>query len=265
VAAPVSTVRAFSATLYLILALRLQNIADSLKTENLRSVFMRRQNIQTGLLVGFCIWGLLYVRNATAEDAVSAVRRSSVVAEEQAAEARAQAERARTLAEQAEQQAAAAEARAARARRHAATTRLEDKAEQELAELNARQTERGLVLTLGDVLFAPDQAELTTEAMRKLYPLVTLLKEHPKRSIRIAGYTDSRGLESYNLDLSQRRADAVRDFLIENGVAPSRIVARGYGEAAPVASNTTSIGRRENRRVEVLVPREGARRYTRAR
>jgi outer membrane protein OmpA-like peptidoglycan-associated protein len=131
--------------------------------------------------------------------------------------------------------------------------------ERELAELKARETEQGLVLTLGDVLFAPNHSELTTAARRKLAPFVTILKEQPQRSIRIAGYTDSSGPESDNLDLSQRRADAVRDFFVENGISPTRITARGYGEADSVGSNATVVGRRENRRVEVLVPREGRR------
>jgi outer membrane protein OmpA-like peptidoglycan-associated protein len=95
--------------------------------------------------------------------------------------------------------------------------------------------------------------------MRKLYPLSTLLKDRPRSTIYIEGYTDSSGPESYNLDLSQRRADAVRDFLIDSGISPNRIVTRGYGEADPVAANDTIAGRRENRRVEVIVPREGKR------
>lgn len=133
------------------------------------------------------------------------------------------------------------------------------RAEQELAELKAQETERGLVLTLGDVLFAPDEATLTPDALRKLDPLVALLKAQPKRHIRIAGYADSRGAESPNLDLSQRRADAVRDVLVAGGISPDRITARGYGEANPVESNITAAGRKENRRVEVLVLREGKR------
>jgi outer membrane protein OmpA-like peptidoglycan-associated protein len=133
------------------------------------------------------------------------------------------------------------------------------RAEQELAELKAQETARGLVLTLGDVLFAPDEATLTPDAVRKLDPLVALLKAHPKRHIRIAGYADSRGAESPNLELSQRRADAVRDVLVAGGVSPARITARGYGEASPVGSNVTAAGRKENRRVEVLVLREGKR------
>jgi outer membrane protein OmpA-like peptidoglycan-associated protein len=131
------------------------------------------------------------------------------------------------------------------------------RAEQELADLKAQETERGLVLTLGDVLFAPDKATLTPDALRKLDPLVALLKAQPKRHIRISGYADSRGAESPNLDLSQRRADAVRDVLVAGGISPDRITARGYGEANPVESNITAAGRKENRRVEVLVLRAG--------
>jgi outer membrane protein OmpA-like peptidoglycan-associated protein len=226
---------------------------------------MRRQGIQAGITLTFFLCGLLFAHEATAEDAVSATRRAAAsAAEEEAALAREHAESARKFAERAEQRAAIAEALAERARRRSTATRLAEE-ERELAELQARETDRGLVLTLGDVLFAPDQAKLTEDAMRKLYPLVPLLKEQPKRTIRIAGYTDSQGPAAYNLDLSQRRADAVRDFLIEHGIAASRIVARGYGEADPVASNATVSGRRENRRVEVLVPRVGARVTTRAR
>jgi OmpA-OmpF porin, OOP family len=183
---------------------------------------------------------------------------SATLAEERAAAAREQADRAREHAERAAREAAIAEEHAVRAGQRSSTARLKE-LERELADLKARETARGLVLTLGDVQFAPGQATLTAAAMRQLSPLVTLLKEQPKRNIRIAGYTDSSGTESSNLDLSQRRADAVRDFLMENGISPNRIVARGYGEADPVASNTTVAGRRENRRVEVLVPRAGKR------
>src|SRR5262249_83029 len=91
------------------------------------------------------------------------------------------------------------------------------------------------------------------------YPLVALLKENPKRSILIEGYTDSSGAESYNRDLSERRASAVRDFLVSAGINPERITARGYGEDNPVASNATEAGRKEKRRVEVIVLRNGDR------
>src|SRR5262249_42354410 len=118
-----------------------------------------------------------------------------------------------------------------------------------------RETERGLVLTLGDILFGSGQATLTPGAMRRLQPLVTVLRAHPERQVTIEGYTDSIGSESYNLGLSQRRAEAVRDFLMQNGVDASRIIAHGYGASAPVAPNTTEAGRQQNRRVEVIIGR----------
>jgi outer membrane protein OmpA-like peptidoglycan-associated protein len=124
---------------------------------------------------------------------------------------------------------------------------------QELANLKARETNRGLVLTLGDVLFDVNQATLTPGAMNNLSTLVTFLKEHPERHVTIEGYTDSAGSEAYNLELSQRRAEAVRHFLIQSGIEVSRLRATGYGEASPIAPNTTSAGRLQNRRVEVVI------------
>jgi OmpA-OmpF porin, OOP family len=207
---------------------------------------MRRRHILVGLTTCFFTVGVVPVAYGKAESATSA--------QEHAAAAREQAALARESAERAAQEAALAEQQAARAGQKSTAARRAE-LERELAELKARETEHGLVLTLGDVLFTPNQSEPTPAAMRKLSPFVTILKDQPQRSIRIEGYTDSRGTESYNLDLSQRRADAVRDFLIDNGISPRRITARGYGEAVPVASNTTIAGRQENRRVEVIVPR----------
>jgi len=177
-------------------------------------------------------------------------------AETKAAVAKEKAEAAREAAEQAEKEAVSAQEKAAHEKQKATADRVMD-LERELAEFKAQETERGLVLILGDVQFAPNHENLTAEAMRKLYPLVTILKEQPKRHLRIEGHTDSSGERSYNLDLSQRRADAVRDFLIENGIRAERITARGYGEEKAVASNATAEGRRENRRVEVIVPKAG--------
>ena len=206
---------------------------------------MRRRYILIGITMYFFA-GVLPVGYGKAESAALAEEHAAA-AREQAALARENAERAALAATVAEKQAVWADQRSTSARRA--------ELERELADLKARETAHGLVLTLGDVLFAPDQSEPTTAAMRKLAPLVTILKDQPQRSIRIEGYTDSRGPESYNLDLSQRRADAVRDFLIDNGISPRRITARGYGEAVSVASNTTLAGRQENRRVEVIVSR----------
>jgi outer membrane protein OmpA-like peptidoglycan-associated protein len=151
------------------------------------------------------------------------------------------------------------QAELAREQARTATARAQS-LEQELAALKAKDTERGLVMTLQEnVLFEYNKAELKPGAMRNLYPLVTFLNEHPNRTLLIEGYTDSTGSDSYNLDLSQRRADAVRNFLVINGISPDRIMARGYGETYPVATNATEAGRLQNRRVEVVIAHEGQR------
>jgi OmpA-OmpF porin, OOP family len=204
------------------------------------------------LACGFSAIGVTYAEN----DARSTQKNDVIPAETKAAVAKEKAEAARKAAEQAEKEAAAAQGKAAKEKQKATAERVGE-LERELADFKAQDTERGLVLILGDVQFAPEHEKLTAEAMRKLYPLVTMLKEQPKRDIRIEGHTDSSGEKSYNLDLSQRRADAVRDFLIENGIGAERITARGEGEEKAVASNATAEGRRENRRVEVIVPRAG--------
>jgi len=181
------------------------------------------------------------------------------VAEEKAAIAREEADVARDSQAVEDRKGLLEERKAALARReNGATDRMSPaQVDQELADLHAAETDRGLVLTLNDVVFETDQAKLTADTMRKLYSLVTLLKEHPRRQIFIEGYTDSSGSDSYNLPLSQARADAVRDFLVSAGINPERITARGYGEANPIAANTNDTGRRENRRVEIVVTREG--------
>jgi outer membrane protein OmpA-like peptidoglycan-associated protein len=123
----------------------------------------------------------------------------------------------------------------------------------ELDALKATPTPRGLVMTLGDVLFDTGRAELKSGAGRKMDQLAQFLVEHPDRRVQIDGFTDSIGTDSYNEDLSQRRADAVKTSLINRGVQPSRIGTEGYGKAYPVANNTDSGGRQLNRRVEVVI------------
>jgi OmpA-OmpF porin, OOP family len=126
--------------------------------------------------------------------------------------------------------------------------------ETELAELRADRTERGLVVTLGDeVLFDVDQAELKPGGMQQLARVAEFLREHPDRKVLIEGHTDSTAPDTYNLALSQRRANAVEDFLITQGVEPTRISAIGYGEQLPIATNDTAAGRQANRRVEIVV------------
>jgi outer membrane protein OmpA-like peptidoglycan-associated protein len=123
----------------------------------------------------------------------------------------------------------------------------------EVDALKAKPTDRGLVLTLGDVLFDTGKAELNSGAARKLDQLAQFLTDHPDRRLQIDGFTDSVGTDSYNLDLSQRRADAVKMALLTRGIDPSRIGTQGYGKAFPVANNTDSGGRQLNRRVEVVI------------
>jgi outer membrane protein OmpA-like peptidoglycan-associated protein len=123
----------------------------------------------------------------------------------------------------------------------------------EVDQLKATPTPRGLVLTLGDVLFNTGQAELNPGAGRKMDQLAQFLTDHKDRRVQIDGFTDSVGTDSYNEDLSQRRADAVKAALISRGIDPSRIGTEGYGKAYPVANNTDSGGRQLNRRVEVVI------------
>jgi outer membrane protein OmpA-like peptidoglycan-associated protein len=123
----------------------------------------------------------------------------------------------------------------------------------ELDQLKATPTARGMVMTLGDVLFDTGRAELKSGASRKLDQLAQFLSEHPDRRVQIDGFTDSVGTDAYNEELSQRRADAVKSALISRGIEPSRIGSEGYGKAFPVASNTDSGGRQLNRRVEVVI------------
>lgn len=125
--------------------------------------------------------------------------------------------------------------------------------QRQIAELNAKQTERGLIVTLGDLLFETGRATLKGGAPENLNKLSAFLVKYPNRSVIIEGHTDSVGSESANFQLSQRRADAVKTFLLNQGVAGNRIVATGKGEGSPVADNETANGRQLNRRVEVII------------
>jgi len=124
-----------------------------------------------------------------------------------------------------------------------------------LAKLAAvKEEQRGLVITLsGSVLFASDQAVLLPEAQNRLGQVAAALLATKERNIVIEGHTDSRGSESHNIDLSQRRADSVRSYLISKGYEADRIQARGMGKATPIADNNSAEGRANNRRVEIVV------------
>ncbi len=119
--------------------------------------------------------------------------------------------------------------------------------------LRAKPTDRGLVLTLGDVMFMSGKADLKSGTQGNLNKLVAFLDKYPDRTAVIEGYTDSVGSEDYNQGLSERRADAVRAYLVGQGVASPRLTASGKGKSNPVASNDSASGRQENRRVEVVI------------
>jgi outer membrane protein OmpA-like peptidoglycan-associated protein len=123
----------------------------------------------------------------------------------------------------------------------------------EVDQLKATPTPRGLVLTLGDVLFDTGRSELNPGAGRKLDQLAQFLAEHKERRVQIDGFTDSVGPDAYNEELSRRRADAVKSALLVRGIDASRISTQGYGKAFPVANNSDSGGRQLNRRVEVVI------------
>jgi outer membrane protein OmpA-like peptidoglycan-associated protein len=125
--------------------------------------------------------------------------------------------------------------------------------EAQLADLAAKKTERGMVITLGDVLFGTDLSRLTADGMRSAQKLADVLKQNPQRNVLIEGFADSTGAADYNQGLSERRAKAVRTALFDMGVARERIDMRGYGESFPVASNDSAGNRQLNRRVEIVL------------
>lgn len=125
--------------------------------------------------------------------------------------------------------------------------------EKQLKELNAKKTERGMVITLGDVLFRTGKAQLESGGMRNVQKLADFLKQYPNQKVLVEGFTDSTGSDSYNQGLSEQRANAVRAVLIDMGINNSRATTRGYGESFPVGGNDTAAGRQSNRRVEIIL------------
>ncbi len=203
---------------------------------------------------------------AQADAARSDAERMKAQAEQAAAAAaqqqqQAEAARAAALAQQqaAVEQQKAAEAQAEQARQAAAQAE-KDKADmraQLLAQLNSilqtQDTARGLIVNMSDVLFDTGSSTLKPATREKLAKISGIVLAHPGLTLQIEGHTDSVGGDQMNQQLSERRADSVRDFLIEQGVAGSSVTAKGFGKTQPVASNDTAEGRQKNRRVELVV------------
>jgi outer membrane protein OmpA-like peptidoglycan-associated protein len=167
-------------------------------------------------------------------------------AQAQAQSAQAQAQNAQAAALDAQAQADLAKNATLAAQAQLAAT------QQQLSDLQAKKTDRGMVLTLGDVLFDTGQATLKPGADLVIGRLATYLNSNPQTKIMIEGHTDSRGSDAYNEDLSERRARAVADALTARGVSPDSVRTLGRGKAYPVATNDTPEGRQQNRRVEII-------------
>lgn len=161
-------------------------------------------------------------------------------AREDAASSRLAAERARSDADAAREETLAA-------------GRATDELRQQIAELNARETDRGLVVTLGDLLFETGKSDLKGGTVSNLDKLSAFLYEYADRTVLIEGHTDNVGSDDFNFNLSQRRADSVKSYLVGQGIQSNRLTTAGLGEGSPVAGNDTATGRQQNRRVEVVI------------
>ena len=179
-------------------------------------------------------------------------------AQDDAQRARSEAGQARAEAQMARDEAAlsrslAESERAAGAESEAAAAREAAELRRQIETLEAEVTNRGLVLTLGDVLFATDSTELQAGGHVNLDRLVSFLEQYPERGVHVEGHTDNVGAPDYNRQLSQRRAESVRSFLVQRGIGSARITTAGIGMDRPVASNASAGGRQMNRRVEIII------------
>ena len=190
---------------------------------------------------------------SAAQSQAAAAQSQASAADQQSQQARAQAQAARDAAQASRQSEQVAIARADTAQQQAQQqSERTAQLERALQELAAKKSDRGLVVTLQDVLFDVDRAELRSGALRSMDQIAAVLREYGERRVLIEGFTDSQGNDAYNLELSSRRASAARRALIERGVEARRIDVQPYGEAFPVATNASAEGRQMNRRLEII-------------
>jgi outer membrane protein OmpA-like peptidoglycan-associated protein len=227
-------------------ALAAQREADALARANAEA--LKRQQAE------------LDAQNAAAARAAADRERAEAEAARAAADrARAEADAARLNAESeaARLQAQADQARAAADAAEREKQALRDKLREQLnVILETRETARGLIVNLSDVLFDFNRADLKPGAREKLAKVAGILLAYPGLEISLEGHTDSIGSDQYNQNLSERRAQAVRTYLVESGIKPDLVRAMGFGESQPIVSNDNSAGRQQNRRVELVVSGE---------
>jgi outer membrane protein OmpA-like peptidoglycan-associated protein len=198
-------------------------------------------------------------RRAEAEAAQADAERQQALARAQQEQAQAAAESARQAAEDAARQKEEAERQAQEAdrQRQEAVRQKEEMRARLLAQLNqvlqTRDTARGLIVSMPDVLFDFNKYTLKPEARERLARVSGIVLAYPDLKLQVEGYTDSIGSEEYNQTLSEKRAEAVRDYLVSSGVSMNNVAAQGLGKADPVADNSTAAGRKLNRRVEMIV------------
>jgi len=183
---------------------------------------------------------------AAQDRAAADAARAAALAQQQSAQA--EADRARLAAQQADRERQQAEAE---------KTQLRERLRQQLnLILETRETARGLIVNISDVLFDFNKYTLKPGAREKMAKVSGILLAYPGLKIQVEGHTDSIGSDEYNQRLSEQRADAVRDYLAAQGVPSGSVTAVGLGKAQPVASNDTAAGRQQNRRVELVVSGE---------
>ena len=219
-----------------------QRSAMLIKSSQLEADQARRETAQARLLV------------ATTEEDAQRAREERQAALQKEAESALAAQRSAEEADQARRLASSSVSEAEYARREAdlASQQITSLTRQ-LENLQLRQTESGVVVTLGDVLFASGQMQLVEGGLASLEEVVDLLQTEPDKKIRVEGHTDSRGDAEANLQLSDQRANAVMEALVSLGVAADRVTALGMGEDFPIASNEDEEGRARNRRVDVIL------------
>jgi outer membrane protein OmpA-like peptidoglycan-associated protein len=196
-----------------------------------------------------------------AEKARADLERARAEADAARAAAQAQADEARRLAEEREREASAARLAREQAEKDRDATRAQLRQQLNVI-LETRETARGLIINLSDVLFDVDKSTLKPGAREKLARIAGILASHPDLKIEIEGHADSTGSEEYNQALSERRAQAVRAYFNQQGVTTPIVAAVGFGETRPVATNGTAVGRQQNRRVEIIVSGESIGRTT---